>query len=54
MRRSAGLTQEGLARRMKISLSTVRQWEQGTRRPSGPATLMLEAIRDTLGKGKGK
>ena len=54
LRTACGLTQETLARRLRVSVSTVQSWEQGLRRPGGPAVLMLETIRDTLGKGKGK
>ena len=52
LRNSCGLTQEQLAHRLRVSVSTVQSWEQGLRKPGGPAVLMLEANRDTLGKGK--
>ncbi len=49
IRESARLSQSQLARRLRVSVSTVQSWEQGLRRPGGPAVLMLETIRDTLG-----
>jgi len=44
------LTQEQFAKRLRVSLALVRAWERGARIPRGPAVLMLETIRDTLGK----
>ncbi len=49
IRRSAGLSQAALAHRLRVAVRTVQNWEQGLRRPSGPAVLMLEVIRDTMG-----
>lgn len=40
-RRQLGLTQAGFAERLGISLRTYQEWEQGRRRPSGPAESML-------------
>ena len=54
LRERTGLTQEGLARRMRLSVSTIRHWEQGLRHPDATRRLMLETIRDTLGKGEKK
>lgn len=40
-RRVLGLTQAEFATRLGISLRTYQEWEQGRRRPSGPAQAML-------------
>lgn len=39
LRRFVGLTQEQFARAMSISVHTLRNWEQGRRRPEGSAIL---------------
>jgi DNA-binding transcriptional regulator YiaG len=36
-----GLTQEALAAAMGISVHTLRNWEQGRRRPEGPALALI-------------
>ena len=54
IRRAAGLSQSQLARRLGVAVRTVQNWEQGLRVPRGPAVLMLETIRDTLGKTPGR
>lgn len=41
LRRFVGLTQSGFARAMGISVHTLRNWEQGRRRPDGPAVGLL-------------
>lgn len=41
LRRFIGLTQAQLARAMGISVHTLRNWEQGRRRPEGPAVALL-------------
>jgi putative transcriptional regulator len=41
LRRFNGLTQAQLARAMGISVHTLRNWEQGRRRPEGPAVALL-------------
>ena len=55
IRAAYGLTQEGFARMLGISVATLRNWEQGRRRPEGPARILLqvaakhpEAVLDTL------
>lgn len=48
IRAAAHLTQEQLAHRMRVTIRAVQFWEQGLRRPGGPAVLMLEAIRDNI------
>jgi DNA-binding transcriptional regulator YiaG len=44
VRRSLGLSQQGFARRFGVPLATLRQWEQGVRRPSEPARVLLQLI----------
>ncbi|HEX6903826.1 MAG TPA: helix-turn-helix domain-containing protein [Thermoanaerobaculia bacterium] len=41
LRRFVGLTQEQFALAMSISVHTLRNWEQGRRRPEGPAIALL-------------
>ena len=41
LRRFVGLTQAQFAQAMGISVHTVRNWEQGRRRPAGPAIALL-------------
>ncbi len=52
-----GLTQENFAQMLGISLSTLQSWEQGRKKPAGPARLLLqiaakhpEAVWDTIQK----
>jgi DNA-binding transcriptional regulator YiaG len=44
-RRTGGLTQEKLAAIMGVSVRTLQGWEQGRRRPSGPARALLAIAR---------
>lgn len=39
--RFAGLTQEGFAEALGISVHTLRNWEQDRRRPDGPALALI-------------
>ena len=39
-----GLSQDEFAETFKISPSTLRKWEQGTRQPRGPARALLTVI----------
>ena len=41
LRGFVGLTQTEFARAMEISVHTLRNWEQGRRRPEGPAIALL-------------
>jgi putative transcriptional regulator len=41
LRRFAGLTQQEFAEALGISVHTLRNWEQGRRRPEGPALALL-------------
>lgn len=57
IREKYGLSQEKFAAMLGISVRTLQNWEQGRRRPHGPARVLLqvadehpEAILDTLKK----
>jgi putative transcriptional regulator len=41
LRSFVGLTQAGFARAIEISVHTLRNWEQGRRRPEGPEIALL-------------
>jgi len=41
LRKFVGLTQADFAKAMGISVHTLRNWEQGRRRPEGPAIALL-------------
>ncbi len=41
LRRFVGLTQTEFARAIEISVHTLRNWEQGRRKPEGPAVALL-------------
>ncbi len=41
LRRFTGLTQDRFALALGISVHTLRNWEQGRRRPEGPALALL-------------
>ncbi len=45
IRQRAGLTQSGLAARLRISdIRTIRKWEAGEREISGPVSLLMEFL----------
>jgi len=44
LRKKLGLSQAQFARRFGFTLDTVQQYEQGRRRPSGPASTLLRVI----------
>ena len=46
IRKSTGLSQERFAGLFHISVGTLRNWEQGRRRPDGPAAALLTAIKN--------
>ena len=55
IRKQYGLTQIKFAELLGISIATLRNWEQGRRRPEGPARILLsvaakhpEAILDAV------
>jgi putative transcriptional regulator len=49
LREALGLTQEGLARELGVTVSTVFRWEKGRSQPSGLACRALERLRSSIG-----
>ena len=48
MRRRARLSQERFADLLGISAGTLRNWEQGRRKPDGPAQRLLQVAKHNL------
>ena len=46
LRRKLKLSQAALARFINTSVSTVQKWEQGAKKPSGPALKLLHIIAE--------
>ena len=44
IRHRLGLTQEAFSGLLGISIQTLRNWEQGTREPRGPAMALLRIV----------
>jgi putative transcriptional regulator len=44
IRQRQGLTQEAFAKKFGFSLSTIKNWEQGHRAPTGPSLTLLLVI----------
>jgi len=44
VRKRLGLTQSEFSRRIDVSLDTIRNWEQGKRRPTGAAKALLKIL----------
>ena len=44
IRAKSGLSQEEFARSIGVAVGTLRGWEQGRRRPEGPARVLLALI----------
>ena len=44
LRHKLGLSQEGLARKLRVSVITVRRWEKGTFKPSPLALLRIAEL----------
>jgi putative transcriptional regulator len=44
LREKHGLSQSGFAALMGISVGTLRNWEQGRRRPEGSARVLLKVV----------
>lgn len=44
VRRRLGLTQAEFSQRLDIPLDTIRNWEQGKRRPTGAAKALLKVL----------
>ena len=49
LRRRLGISQVQFASRYRIPLSTLRQWEQGTREPDAATRLLLAVISEEPG-----
>ena len=45
LRKSVGLSQARFAAALGISLATLQNWEQGRRRPDGPARVLLTVFK---------
>lgn len=45
IRRATGLSQARFAERFGFDLASIRNWEQGRRRPEGPARVLLMVIK---------
>ena len=45
LRKSVGLSQARFAAALGISLPTLQNWEQGRRRPDGPARVLLNVFK---------
>jgi putative transcriptional regulator len=57
IRRKTGLSQQLFSARIGVSTGTLRNWEQGRRRPDGPARVLLamlarnpKLVEETLGR----
>jgi putative transcriptional regulator len=46
VRAASGLSQAKFAAVIDVPLGTLRNWEQGRREPTGPAKVLLRAIRN--------
>ncbi len=44
VRRRTGLSQIAFSRRIGVSAATLRNWEQGRRKPEGPARILLALL----------
>ena len=44
IRKRTGLSQSTFARQIGVSVATLRNWEQGRRRPDGPARVLLALL----------
>ena len=44
IRTNSGLSQSAFAKSIGVSVATLRNWEQGRRRPQGPARVLLALI----------
>lgn len=44
VRKRLGLTQLEFSERIDVSLDTIRNWEQGKRRPTGAAKALLKVL----------
>lgn len=44
VRKRTGLSQSAFSRQIGVSAGTLRNWEQGRRRPEGPARILLALL----------
>ena len=44
IRKQTGLSQTAFAKQISVSVATLRNWEQGRRRPDGPARVLLALL----------
>lgn len=52
LRAALDLTQEGLARLIGVSFTTVNHWENGAASPRGHAELLLESLAKVVAAGR--
>jgi putative transcriptional regulator len=52
LRRSLGMSQEAFAQHLSVSISSVRDWEQGRRKPRGLYAKVIEEQLAQQGKAK--
>jgi len=46
IRKATGLSQAKLAAVLDVQITTIQNWEQGRREPSGPAKALLKALKN--------
>jgi putative transcriptional regulator len=46
LRAETGLSQANFAKLLSVEVSTLQNWEQGRREPTGPAKALLRAIKN--------
>ncbi|MGD9582208.1 MAG: helix-turn-helix domain-containing protein [Lysobacterales bacterium] len=46
IRKATGLSQARFAAVLRVEISTLQNWEQGRRQPSGPAKALLRALKN--------
>lgn len=54
LRERFGETQEEFARRISVSVPTVKHWEQGKGKPIGPAQLLFDRLERDLAVDAGE
>lgn len=45
VREATGLSQAQFAQLIEVQIGTLRNWEQGRRRPTGPARALIKALK---------
>jgi DNA-binding transcriptional regulator YiaG len=46
VRKARGETQEAFAKHFRVNIGTIQTWEQDKGAPSGPATVILDAMEE--------